>query len=148
MNARPQDGFTLIELLVVFVIMGVLLSLAPTALHRLAPGIEMKAAAREVAGLLREARGLAIRDNRETAVIIDTADRNYRLGTGDRPHELNEALTVSLVTAVSEQVDETAGRIRFFPDGTSTGGRVTLSRNDRKFHITVDWLTGLVAISQ
>ena len=148
MSARSQKGFTLIELLVVLVIMGVLLTLAPAAFHRLAPGLEMKSAARQVAGLLREARGLAIRDNRETTVIIDTEDKVYRLGTRARFHELGAALTVSLVTAASEQIDETVGRIRFFPDGTSTGGRVTLSRDERKFDITVDWLTGLVAITQ
>ncbi len=148
MSARSQKGFTLIELLVVLVIMGVLLTLAPAAFHRLAPGLEMKSAARQVAGLLREARGLAIRDNREMTVIIDTEDKVYRLGAGVRSHELDAALTVSLVTAASEQLDETAGRIRFFPDGTSTGGRVTLSRDDRKFDITVDWLTGLVAITR
>ncbi len=148
MSGRSQKGFTLIELLVVLVIMGVLLTLVPAAFHRLAPGLEMKSAAREVAGLLREARGLAIRDNREMTVIIDTEDKVYRLGTGARSHVLDAALTVSLVTAASEQLDETVGRIRFFPDGTSTGGRVTLSRDDRKFDITVDWLTGLVAITR
>ena len=148
MSARSQKGFTLIELLVVLVIMGVLLTLAPAAFHRLAPGLEMKSAARQVAGLLREARGLAIRDNREMTVIVDTQDKVYRLETEARSHELDAALTMSLVTAASEQLDETAGRIRFFPDGTSTGGRVTLSRDDRKFDITVDWLTGLVAITR
>ena len=107
----------------------------------------MKAAAREMAGVLREARGKAIRDNRETAVLIDTERKVYRLGPGGRGHRLSAALQVSLVTAASEQLDDTRGRIRFFPDGTSTGGRVTLSRDDRKFDITVDWLTGLVAIS-
>ena len=147
MSARSQRGFTLIELLVVLVIIGLLLSLAPAAFHRLAPGLEMKSAAREVAGLLREARSLAIRDNREMAVIVDTEDKFYRLEKGARFRELDEALTVSLVTAASEQLDETVGRIRFFPDGTSTGGRVTLSRDERKFHITVDWLTGQVRIS-
>ncbi len=147
MNPRSQRGFTLIELLVVLLIMGALITLAPAAFHRIAPGLEMKAAAREVAGLLREARGQAIRDNRETAVLIDTEQKVYRLGKGARAHKLGAELDVSLVTATSEQLDDTRGRIRFFPDGTSTGGRVTLSRDDRKFDITVDWLTGLVAIS-
>ncbi len=143
-----QAGFTLIELLVVLLIMGVLIALAPAAFQRVVPGLEMKASAREVAGLLREARGQAIRDNRETAVVIDTAAKVYRLGQGATEHELSARLDISLVTAASERLDETRGRILFFPDGTSTGGRVTLSRNDRKFDITVDWLTGLVAISE
>jgi general secretion pathway protein H len=146
-KTRSQGGFTLIELLVVLLIMGALITLAPAAFHRIAPGLEMKAAAREVAGLLREARGQAIRDNRETTVLIDTEQKVYRLGKGARGHKLSAGLDVSLVTAVSEQLDHARGRIRFFPDGTSTGGRVTLSRDDRKFDITVDWLTGLVAIS-
>lgn len=148
MRARSQGGFTLIELLVVLLIMGALITLAPAAFHRIAPGLEMKAAAREVAGALRQARGQAIRDNRETAVLIDTEQNLYRFGQGGRGHALSDGLQVSLVTAVSEQLDDTRGRIRFFPDGTSTGGRVTLSRDERKFDITVDWLTGLVAISE
>ncbi len=148
MSARSQGGFTLIELLVVLLIVGALISLAPAAFHKIAPGLEMKAAAREVAGVLRQARGQAIRDNREATVLIDTERNVYRLGQGARDHALSAALQVSLVAAASEQLDDTRGRIRFFPDGTSTGGRVTLSRNDRKFDITVDWLTGLVAISE
>ncbi len=147
MSARSQVGFTLIELLVVLLIMGALITLAPAAFYRIAPGLEMKAAAREMAGVLREARGQAIRNNRETTVLIDTEQKVYRISQGARGHALSAALQVSLVTAVSEQLDDTRGRIRFFPDGTSTGGRVTLSRDDRKFDITVDWLTGLVAIS-
>ncbi len=148
MSARSQAGFTLIELLVVLLIMGVLIALAPAAFQRVLPGLEMKASAREVAGLLREARGQAIRDNRETAVLIDTAAKVYRLGQGATEHELSARLNISLVTAASERLDETRGQIRFFPDGTSTGGRVTLSRDDLKVDITVDWLTGLVAISE
>ncbi len=148
MSPRTQGGFTLIELLVVLLIMGALITLAPAAFHNIAPGLEMKAAAREVAGAMRQARGQAIRDNREAVVLIDTERNVYRLGQDARVHALNPAFQVSLVTAASEQLDDTRGRIRFFPDGTSTGGRVTLSRNDRKFDITVDWLTGLVAISE
>ena len=148
MSPRTQGGFTLIELLVVLLIMGALITLAPAAFHKIAPGLEMKAAAREVAGVMRQARGQAIRDNREAVVLIDTERNVYRLGQDARDHTLNPALQVLLVTAASEQLDDTRGGIRFFPDGTSTGGRVTLSRNDRKFDITVDWLTGLVAISE
>lgn len=148
MTVRSQAGFTLIELLVVLSIMGALIALAPAAFQRVVPGLETKAAAREVAGLLRKARGQAIRDNRETPVVVDTAAKVFQLGQGASGHALSARLDVSLVTAASERLDETRGRILFFPDGTSTGGRVTLSRDDRKFDITVDWLTGLVAITE
>ncbi|MEE8189583.1 MAG: GspH/FimT family pseudopilin [Kiloniellales bacterium] len=146
MNARGRRGFTLIELLVVLLIMGALLTLAPIAFQRLVPGMELKAAAREVAAVFREARGLAIRGNRETSVIVDTEARSYRLAAADRSSQLDSGLGVELTTAVSERIGESAGRIRFFPDGTSTGGRVTLTRGERKYFILVDWLSGRVRI--
>jgi general secretion pathway protein H len=34
--------------------------------------------------------------------------------------------------------------ILFFPDGGSTGGRLTLATGDRRRLIAVDWLTGRV----
>ena len=36
--------------------------------------------------------------------------------------------------------------MRFFADGGSNGGRVTLAAGERKFDIDIDWLTGRVAI--
>jgi general secretion pathway protein H len=53
---------------------------------------------------------------------------------------------MKLFTAQSDIVDEHVGAIRFYPDGGSTGGRVTLSAGERKFDVDVDWLTGRVAI--
>jgi general secretion pathway protein H len=38
--------------------------------------------------------------------------------------------------------------IRFFPDGTSTGGRLTLALGERQEHVVVDWLTGAVSITE
>ena len=38
------------------------------------------------------------------------------------------------------------GGIRFFPDGSSTGGRVTLSHGSRQYFVDVDWLTGRVSV--
>jgi len=43
-------------------------------------------------------------------------------------------------------VNEKTGSIRFFPDGGSNGGRITVASGDRKFEVDVDWLTGRVAI--
>ncbi|MFQ5773841.1 MAG: GspH/FimT family protein [Kiloniellaceae bacterium] len=146
MSTPRHNGFTLIELLVVLLVMGLVLSMAPTAFHRVMPGLALKAAAREVAAVFREARSVAIRDNRETAVIVDTQAKAYRLDGARPDHALDPAFGVTLVAAASERLGESAGRIRFFPDGTSTGGRLSLTRNERTYHIVVDWLTGRVDV--
>lgn len=146
MTRSASRGFTLIELLVVLVIIGVLMAGAPGALHRVLPGVEVKAAARDVSAALREARSQSLRDNRETAVLIDTAARSFTIEGAEEVRSFADDLVVTLVAAASERVDEAVGRIRFYPDGTSTGGRISLSRGKRTYHIVVDWLTGYVRL--
>lgn len=138
-------GFTLIELLVVLTIMGLMMALAPAAFERALPGLAHKSAARDVAAGLRQARGRAIRGNREVAVIVDVDERTLSTD-GGAPKRLGDDLAVSLVTGRSELLADGTGRIRFFPDGTSTGGRITLAGNGREYHVLIDWLTGGVTI--
>jgi general secretion pathway protein H len=58
------------------------------------------------------------------------------------------AIRLTLLTARREQIDETQGRIRFFPDGTSTGGAVRLRREARAYEVAVDWFDGRVSIDE
>lgn len=143
-----RAGFTLIELLVVLVVMGLLVSLGPIAFQKVVPGMVLKSSAREVMAAFHEARGRAIRDNRQAVVIIDVDARTYRLGAKAPARELAAGVGLQLVTAESERIDESQGRIRFFPDGTSTGGRLTLTRNERNYHVVVDWITGRAKIRE
>ncbi|NBC88790.1 MAG: hypothetical protein GVX90_04750 [Alphaproteobacteria bacterium] len=51
------------------------------------------------------------------------------------------------LTAAEDVSEETRrARFRFFPDGSATGGRITLSRDERQYRIDIDWLTGRVKI--
>jgi general secretion pathway protein H len=65
-----------------------------------------------------------------------------------KPRVLPERLELKLYTAQSEVRDERHGAIRFYPDGSSTGGRVTLAAGERKLLVDVDWLTGRVSIKE
>ena len=53
---------------------------------------------------------------------------------------------ITLYTAQEEQLSGTIGAIRFFPDGSSTGGGVALSLGAERYDILVDWLTGGVSV--
>ena len=55
-------------------------------------------------------------------------------------------MALKLYTAQEELIDNATGNIRFFPDGSSTGGHITVSGPKLAYRINVDWLTGAIAI--
>jgi len=144
-SRNTGDGFTLIELLVVLAVMGLALALVVPSLSRVLPGLELRTDARNVANALRETRSLAVGRNYEMTLIIDVEKRTLRLAHG-AAIQLNPRLDMSLLTASSETAGTGTGGISFFPDGSSTGGRVTLALDERRRHVVVDWLTGAVSI--
>jgi general secretion pathway protein H len=142
-----ERGFTLLELMVVLLIIGLLLVLVPDHLWRPQPGLEVRVAARALADGLRQTRSDAVATNHEQVFTLDVAGHSFRPGQ-DRPLEsINGALELGLDTARSELVDAERGQIRFFPDGSSTGGRIRLTMQPQQAQVTVDWLTGQVAIA-
>lgn len=146
MPSLPR-GFTLVELMVVLAIAGLMLALAPPLISSVMPGVELKAAARRTAGALRLAREIAIADGRDTAWVIDIESNRYRIDGDHRAGSLPAGLEVELVAAEDEMQSESVGAIRFFPDGSSTGGRVILKRRDGGYQVGVNWLTGRILIA-
>ena len=152
-DAARQDkllarGFTLIELLVVLTVIALLATLATPMIQRTVPGFELQTAAEGLRTELRLARSVAIRDNRETWLSIDVDSGAYQRDRAARVQTVSPAIRLTLLTARREQIDETQGRIRFFPDGTSTGGIVQLVREARAYEVAVDWFDGRVSIDE
>jgi general secretion pathway protein H len=107
---------------------------------------ELKSAAREVAAGLRFARGQAIVQRGEAFLLLDVDARTFTVPPDTRVHRLPEKIDLKLFTAQRDLVDEKVGAIRFYPEGGSNGGRITLAAGERKFDVDVDWLTGRVTI--
>ena len=141
-----QAGFTLIELLVVLVIMAMAYTLAAPMVFSGVSGTELKASARQLAAGLRKARSEAIARRHETVMLVDVEGHNFQLSGDQRVYRLPKSVAVQLFTAQSELVGGSAGAVRFFPDGGSTGGRITVTSRDRKYEVDINWLTGQVAI--
>lgn len=147
MSGVPRaKGFTLIELLVVLAIAGLIMAVTPPLLSSAMPGLQLKGTARQLAAGLRFARGRAVAQRAEAVLALDLETRSVSISGREGSLSIPDDLDVELVSAVSELQDEGTGSIRFFPDGSSTGGRITLSYRGRGYDLDVDWLTGRVSI--
>ena len=123
-----EGGFTLVELLVVLTLVALLAVVAlPRADTLLRADIDRTS--RAVALALRDQRSAAMR----TGTIAQVA----------------AAAILPLLprgTTVEEDGFGETG-LKFFPNGTSTGGRVVLGASDGRRAVDVDWLTGRVTVA-
>ena len=143
---RGEKGFTLIELVVVLAIAALLLAIVlPFGFNRRGHD-ELASGAREIAGALRLARSRAILTNRPASFLVDVENGFYRPPGAGAAHAVPTGSHISLSTAQQEQLNAATGAIRFFPDGSSTGGGVGLSLRAEPYDIQVDRLTGGVSI--
>jgi general secretion pathway protein H len=139
-------GFTLLEVILVLVIGAVAYGLILGTPFGKASAGDLKSAARGLASGLRTAQTTAMVTRRDALLTVDLESREYLVAGDTNVHRISERIDLKLFTAQSEVASERRGSIRFYPDGSSTGGRITLSSGERKYLVDVDWLTGRVSI--
>ncbi len=127
-------GFTLLETVVVVVVLGLMLTILAGFAPRRPARLELANTADMVAATLRLARARAIAAGRPVAVqagggalVVDGVVR-----------PLSGAAAVAMAGPPV---------IRFAPDGSASGGAVRVTGTTQAMLVTVDWLTGRVAIS-
>lgn len=143
MRAPRQHGFTLIELVAVIVLIGIALSVVSLSFSKSLSSAKVRAASTDLVAALRYTRGQAIVKGRQAALDLDTQTNTYQ-APGKPLVKLPKDMRLVLLTAESEQTGATSGRIRFFPDGASTGGHISVLMGRREWRIDVSWLTGEV----
>jgi len=137
---------SLLELLVVLMIIAVVSAAVIPILGGGTSNAQMRSAARQLASGLRLARSEAVAQRRETFLVIDLAGRRFKVDREPQEHALPRDVELKLFTAQKDLVGDNVGAIRFYPDGGSNGGRITVASGERKYEVDVDWLTGRVAI--
>lgn len=143
-------GFTLLELLLVLAIAGLVIGLGAPALFGGGAGANHKSAVKSVASGLRNARNEALFTAREATFTFDVEGRSYQVGA-KKPVSLPRGVGLVLRTAESETRDSDVGAIRFYPDGSSSGGFVKVAREGAEHdatQISVDWLTGRISVDR
>ncbi|MDD5214528.1 MAG: GspH/FimT family pseudopilin [Methylococcales bacterium] len=144
---RSNAGFTLLELIIVLGIM--VLGFGAVAVNMSAgnDSMALKAAARDLASGLRYVRSQAMISHAQAALNFNLSDNSYSLTGQNKIYHLAEDIDVTISTAKEDLHNGTA-QLRFFPDGSSIGGRVTLEKNKLSQEININWLTGHVTIAQ
>jgi general secretion pathway protein H len=104
---------------------------------------KVQAASRNLVAALRFTRGQAIVHGKSTSLELDVENNRYMV-PGRQVVNLPRNMHLALYTADNEVTGQNSGRIRFFPDGASTGGHISVLMGDDEWRINVDWLTGAV----
>jgi general secretion pathway protein H len=146
LNSGCNRGFTLIEVIVTLALLGFALALVVRYKPPWSSGLGLEATAAELASGLRLARSEAIASNQSVAFDLDVKGHRYRVGVGTE-RRLPANLSIELMTIAGEQLVPGSGDIRFHPDGSSTGGRITLAAGQRRMAVGVDWLTGRISVA-
>jgi len=141
-----ERGFTLIEVMVTLVLLALITAMIIPLMTGSQGKADVQSAAREIAAALRTTRNLAMMRGHSEAFLIDTESGNFRAGSATAPRRIPGGVQLALITATEERIDDRAGGIRFFPDGSSTGGGVRLVKGNSRDQVLVDWLTGRVSI--
>lgn len=144
---RRERGFTLLEMIVVLAIAAVLYAIILAVPFRGTSAADLKSAARSLASGLRQAQSTAMATRRDALLTLDVEAREYVTSGDTQLRRLPDGVDLKLYTAQTEVMSERRGSIRFYPDGSSTGGRITVSSGERKYLVDVDWLTGRVSIA-
>ena len=140
-----NKGFTLLELIVVLFIVVLGFSVVGINLSSGNDATGLKVAARDIVSALRFARGQALISHQEMTVTLDLAENTYTVSGRDKIYSIPKAIDITVVTA-QDEVTEGQGSIRFFADGSSTGGRITLELGKAGWQIDINWLTGQIEL--
>ena len=140
-----QDGFTLIELVVVIVLLALVAAIAVPSAGRLIDLSTPSDDVERLAAALRQARMAAIVEGRPRHVFIDPARRQWRHGKDVGTFDSIASITTA-VPPVGRR-ENGMSSIVFLPNGSATGGRIALSDGHLRRNVTIDWLTGGVAIA-
>ncbi len=135
---RRNRGFTLLELLVVLLVIGLLSGAGATVL--LGGGAQkINRQAALIADFARTARRSALTSGHVQVLAMEGAN----LSIAPAGLLLKRKIEMTIRRSDDSHPDPRRDVIRFYPDGSSTGGVVTLSGGGEKRRVSVDWWGGI-----
>ncbi|MEW4983048.1 MAG: GspH/FimT family pseudopilin [Cycloclasticus sp.] len=141
-----RNGFTLLEILLVLTISSVLLVFVAPDMYRTISGMTLPKATQELATALRRSSSQAVNASTPASLLLNVKERSYQLSGSEKVYQLPKDLDVTILTGAGLVRGASSGAIFFYPDGSSSGGRISLQQGEREQQIHINWLTGEVDI--
>ena len=138
---HSEAGFSLIEMLAALTILALTVTLAMPLLSGRSDGLRLQTASSELAASLRTTRSAAIVRHAPMTLLLDVDRRSFGSAVVSQ-RSFAPDIEAKLTFASGIQAAASEGGFKFFPDGSSTGGDVTLSLHGKQTKVCVDWLTG------
>lgn len=138
-----EQGFSLLEMMVVLVILATVAVLAVPTLRR-GGDKDPAAVAYELQSVFLKARTNAISRGDIETMQLDMKKREISYAAARQTVAIPENLTPLLLIGQELIAADGAATLLFFPDGGSSGARITLAdRRNNTAGVVVPWLTGV-----
>ncbi|MBL0732371.1 MAG: prepilin-type N-terminal cleavage/methylation domain-containing protein [Desulfosarcina sp.] len=156
-----SSGFTLLELIIVMIIVGLMSVLVVPVIGSSLSNLELKTAAKKTASALRYCRSKAAMQKTTYIAGIDFAANiisvENKKKSSEKPDEtdepdfktykLPEGVYVEKIVSSDQEIDSGRFKITFFPNGSCSGGLITLAGiREKQYNINLDSITGIVTI--
>jgi general secretion pathway protein H len=142
-NILNSRGFTLIEILVVMILIAVSGSLIFLNVGRSVEKKQGKLFAQEIVGFVKKARRESLERSMPVAFYISSVSRFCWIEGSQSKLDIPEKIQIQSKGITN--FDNDIHGIYFFPDGSSSGGELTLVMNGRPyFAFRVDILTSVI----
>jgi general secretion pathway protein H len=142
-SIRLNAGVTLIEVLVVLTIMAMVVSsISYVALNKKE---SLKDLTMSIVQNMRLTRQQSIREGLSQQFVINLSENTFEFS--ETLIELPEDVSITVNTAENQLLDKDSVGISFYPDASSSGGKILLESAKQSFRILIVWISGKVSMS-
>ena len=142
-------GFTLMELMVALTIGALLVAVGTPMAVKMYDTMRYRDAVRNISAAAGGARMRAVNGGRAIDLMVEPDAYRYSVQPAETPFDRDAASTVADDLSMGVQsarqlvTEQGVAVIRFFPDGSSSGGSITLRRESGQgVRLRIDWLLG------
>lgn len=141
-----ERGFSLLELMVVLALLTLVIGLVMPGLIGSYQREQQRAELREFMAVLRTARSEAVTRRQRVRLAVDLGSGVYRV-EGTAVQGTLRGLSLEHPSLVWDDLERRRGFIIFYPDGSSSGGRLAVvDSRGASYLVEVDTITGKVSL--